>query len=278
MQPVETAIAVRQPVPAGAKSAALSVHGKFFFAGDAKFFVKGVTYGPFAPGSHGAAVPGARDGDPRLPADGGDGRQHAARLHRAAASGCSTSPPRRGSRCWPAFPGRSTSPFSTARRCRPRSSAPWSRRCAGSTAIPPSSPISSATRSRRTWCAGTGRSGCAPSCKSWSARSRRSIPEGLVSYANFPLHRIPHHRLHRFPLLQRLSAQRARLPPLSLAPAQPRRRPAAGADRVRHRFAARGQRRSRRRSCPGSCARPSRWASPAPSSSPGPTNGSPAAI
>ena len=57
MQPVETAIAVRQPVSAGAKSAALSVHGKFFFAGEAKFFVKGVTYGPFAPGSHGAQFP-----------------------------------------------------------------------------------------------------------------------------------------------------------------------------------------------------------------------------
>ena len=57
MQPVETAIAVRQPAPAGAENAAVRVHGKFFFAGAAKFFVKGVTYGPFGPGSHGAQFP-----------------------------------------------------------------------------------------------------------------------------------------------------------------------------------------------------------------------------
>ena len=36
----------------------IRVSGKFFFAGEEKFFVKGVTYGPFAPGSHGAQFPG----------------------------------------------------------------------------------------------------------------------------------------------------------------------------------------------------------------------------
>jgi glycosyltransferase involved in cell wall biosynthesis len=35
----------------------IRVHGKFFFAGDNKYFVKGVTYGPFALGSHGAQFP-----------------------------------------------------------------------------------------------------------------------------------------------------------------------------------------------------------------------------
>src|SRR5437868_7274650 len=35
----------------------IRVHGKFFFAGDAKYFVKGVTYGPFGAGSHGAQFP-----------------------------------------------------------------------------------------------------------------------------------------------------------------------------------------------------------------------------
>jgi GT2 family glycosyltransferase len=35
----------------------IRVHGKFFFAGDIKHFVKGVTYGPFGPGSHGAQFP-----------------------------------------------------------------------------------------------------------------------------------------------------------------------------------------------------------------------------
>jgi O-antigen biosynthesis protein len=57
MQPVETAVAVRQPESAGAGSTALRVQGKFFFAGEDKFFIKGVTYGPFAPGSHGAQFP-----------------------------------------------------------------------------------------------------------------------------------------------------------------------------------------------------------------------------
>jgi glycosyltransferase involved in cell wall biosynthesis len=36
---------------------AIRVHGKSFFAGDAKHFVKGVTYGPFAIGSHGSPFP-----------------------------------------------------------------------------------------------------------------------------------------------------------------------------------------------------------------------------
>ena len=35
----------------------IRVHGKFFFAGDAKHFVKGVTYGPFAIGTHGSQFP-----------------------------------------------------------------------------------------------------------------------------------------------------------------------------------------------------------------------------
>jgi glycosyltransferase involved in cell wall biosynthesis len=37
----------------------IRVHGKFFFCGDEKYFVKGVTYGPFAAGSHGAPFPEA---------------------------------------------------------------------------------------------------------------------------------------------------------------------------------------------------------------------------
>jgi len=35
----------------------IRVHGKFFFAGEAKHFVKGVTYGPFATGTHGSPFP-----------------------------------------------------------------------------------------------------------------------------------------------------------------------------------------------------------------------------
>ena len=37
----------------------IRVHGKFFFSGSEKHFVKGVTYGPFAQGSHGSQLPEA---------------------------------------------------------------------------------------------------------------------------------------------------------------------------------------------------------------------------
>ena len=35
-------------------SGPIRVQGKFFFVGERKYFVKGVTYGPFPKGSHGA--------------------------------------------------------------------------------------------------------------------------------------------------------------------------------------------------------------------------------
>ena len=38
-------------------SPAIEVQGKFFFSGGKKHFVKGVTYGPFAPGADGAQFP-----------------------------------------------------------------------------------------------------------------------------------------------------------------------------------------------------------------------------
>src|SRR5690349_6151429 len=68
-------IAVPQTQPAGWHAPDLAVHddlsvpslldsnqpvrvqGKFFFAGERKHFVRGVTFGPFAPGTHGAQFP-----------------------------------------------------------------------------------------------------------------------------------------------------------------------------------------------------------------------------
>ncbi len=49
------------------------VQGKFFFVGDKKHFVKGVTYGPFPKGSHGAQFPeyGVVDTDFALMAEAG---------------------------------------------------------------------------------------------------------------------------------------------------------------------------------------------------------------
>src|SRR6266478_3865991 len=45
------------PDSAPAGKGEIRVQGKFFFAGDTKHFVKGVTYGPFAAGTHGAQFP-----------------------------------------------------------------------------------------------------------------------------------------------------------------------------------------------------------------------------
>jgi O-antigen biosynthesis protein len=45
------------PQEAADRPGRLRVHGKFFFAGEHKHFIKGVTYGPFATGSHGAQFP-----------------------------------------------------------------------------------------------------------------------------------------------------------------------------------------------------------------------------
>jgi GT2 family glycosyltransferase len=49
--------ASHEPAAAASPLAPIRVHGKFFFAGEEKHFVKGVTYGPFAVGSHGAQFP-----------------------------------------------------------------------------------------------------------------------------------------------------------------------------------------------------------------------------
>src|ERR1700720_2399689 len=61
MTMVETEEVVAQPLSAAVAkldpSAPVRVQGKFFFVGDKKHFVKGVTYGPFPKGSHGAQFP-----------------------------------------------------------------------------------------------------------------------------------------------------------------------------------------------------------------------------
>ena len=57
MQPVETAVAVRREAHPTEGPAAIRVQGKFFFAGETKFFIKGVTYGPFGIGSDGTQFP-----------------------------------------------------------------------------------------------------------------------------------------------------------------------------------------------------------------------------
>jgi O-antigen biosynthesis protein len=61
MTMVEAAEVETRPVPAPAAmpepTGPVRVRGKFFFVGERKHFVKGVTYGPFPRGSHGAPFP-----------------------------------------------------------------------------------------------------------------------------------------------------------------------------------------------------------------------------
>jgi len=61
MTMLDTEEVAERPLPAASTkvdfSAPVRVQGKFFFVGDRKHFVKGVTYGPFPKGSHGTQFP-----------------------------------------------------------------------------------------------------------------------------------------------------------------------------------------------------------------------------
>src|SRR5579864_1401248 len=53
----DSTVVPRERARAATGSGPIRVSGKFFFEGDQKFFIKGVTYGPFALGSHGSQFP-----------------------------------------------------------------------------------------------------------------------------------------------------------------------------------------------------------------------------
>ena len=241
IEPVDRAAAVEAEPRAAPLQAPIRVHGKFFFAGAEKFFVKGVTYGPFASGLARRAVSRARNRGARFRADGRAGRQHAARLHRAAAVA-----PRPGRRCRAPGAGRHClgAARHLSRQCRYPARDPPQHRRGGArprAASARSSPISSATRFRRTWCAGMAPSAVRSFLKRIVAMVKEIDPERAGELRQLPVDRVSDRRFHRFPLLQRLSAPGGGVPALSLAAAQSRARPAAGADRVRHRLAARGR-------------------------------------
>ena len=207
-----------------------------------KHFVKGVTYGPFAAGSHGAQFPERDDRRPRFRADGARPASTPCGSSPCRRSGCSTPPQQAGLKVLVGLPWSQHVTFldSPAIQARdPRSGR--RRRARPAAGIRRSSPIWSATRSRPTWCAGTAPSAVRSFLSSLVACVKAEHPERARQLRQFPVDRIPDRRFHRFPLLQRLSARRDRVPPLSRAAAQSRRRPAAGADRVRHRFDPRGR-------------------------------------
>jgi glycosyltransferase involved in cell wall biosynthesis len=55
--PPDSTVAAGTGLRAATDRVPIRVRGKFFFAGEEKFFVKGATYGPFAVGSHGSQFP-----------------------------------------------------------------------------------------------------------------------------------------------------------------------------------------------------------------------------
>ena len=84
---VEDTVAETPPTPKPERRGQIRVDGKFFRIGNgAKHFIKGVTYGPFAPGSHDDQFPETTMIEARLRADGDRRDQHRAGLHRAAAA------------------------------------------------------------------------------------------------------------------------------------------------------------------------------------------------
>ena len=55
--PLDNAVAADAQPRTAVIDAPVQVHGKFFFVGNEKFYVKGATYGPFGPRPHGAQFP-----------------------------------------------------------------------------------------------------------------------------------------------------------------------------------------------------------------------------
>ena len=230
---------------APARDPPIQVHGKFFFAGDEKFFVKGVTYGPFGPRLARRPVSRARHGRARFRADARGRRQHACASSPCRRSGCSTWRPTTGLRVLVGIPWAQHVTFldDPGDRARHRT-APWSRRCAAWTGIRAIFAYLVGNEIPPDMVRWHGPSGCARSSSGSSAWCKEVDPERLVSYANFPSTEYLTIDFTDFLCFNVYLHQEARVPALSLAAAQSRGRPAAGADRVRHRFDARGRGRA----------------------------------
>ena len=198
--------------------------------------------GPFATSAHGPRFPARTDPRARLRADGRARRQHAPHLHRPAALAAR---PRRRAR--PARPGR----HSVGRaRLLPRPHGRWSREIRGTVraaarlaaaSIRRSSPPDRQRDPARHRPLVRPRARAATSSRALRDEVKAARPSALVSYANFP----PTEYLDLDFLdfvsfnvyLHREADFRRYLSPA----AEPRRRQAAGADRVRHRLDPRGR-------------------------------------
>ena len=239
MSPSEESPAAVIPPEAGRPAGRLEARGKFFFSGGEKRYLKGVTYGPFAPALTAPSSPSYRRSLATWRRCASSGPTACARSRRRR-RGCWMPPPSAGWGCWPASRGRSKCASSTPGDRGPGSgetvagAAPAQPRPSGGRRLPRRQRDSARHR---------------PLVR---ARARRSAssrelgdevegrrPGALVGYANFPSTEYLETRLLGLPRLQRLPAPRGGFPPLPRAPADPGRRPAAGAHRARHGLAAR---------------------------------------
>ena len=182
-----------------------TVRGRYLHADDRKLYVRGVTYGTFAPDEVTGEVY-----DPELVE-----RDFAA----MAANGINavrtyTVPPRwlldlaaARTACWVmvGLPWEQHVTFldDRARAAVDRASA-CARACAPAPAIRRSSATRSATRSRRRSCAGTAAAGSSASWSGSTDAAKDEDPAALVTYVNYPDHRVPPAPVPRLRLLQRL--------------------------------------------------------------------------
>lgn len=133
------------PVVAGP----IRVHGKFFFAGGTKHFIKGVTYGPFAAGSDGSPFPKRAVVEHDFALMGSAG-VNTVRVFTVPPVWLLDLAEAAGLKFLSASRGRSMSLFSTAPRSRPRSAPRSPQGCGPVFATRRFSPISSAMKSRPT--------------------------------------------------------------------------------------------------------------------------------
>ena len=242
MVPADIATAA-QDAPAALEAAPVQVRGKFFFVGEQKFFVRGVTYGPFGPGPHGAQFPERET----VKRDFAMMRELGANtlriftvpplwlLDEAAAAGL---------RVLVGIPWAQHVTFLDDSAVQREIMRTVVERGPRPRAAPRDPGLSHRQRDPARHGALARRRARArlPEAALRHGEGGRSRPARLL--CQFPLDRISYGRFHGFPLLQRLSPPGGSVPALSLAAPQSRGRPAARPHRVRHRFDARGRGRA----------------------------------
>ena len=208
--------AVASESPEVAERGRPRVAGKFFFHNGEKVFVRGVTYGPFTAGTHGARFPER------------DQVEHDFAAMRELGANCVrtfTPPPRwmldlaAESGLWVlvgiAGPASLLSRFPRRRRSRTDGScATACAAIAGHRAILAYLIGNEIPPDIVRWC---GPERMREFLRCWPTTFAASIPDASGQLRELPVDRVSRRRLHRFRLLQRLPPRRGRLPPLPRA-------------------------------------------------------------